>query len=97
VALACDLIEDHARDRDVVAIAGKAERDRCGGLRLTGDIEHQHHRPAGRRRDIGSRAEAPGASRCHAVEQSHHAFGQRHIGVRCSLQQRVEAFATLRP
>ena len=81
MAVARDLVEDHARDFDIVAIARKAECYGGGGLRLTGNVDHQHHRPSGRGGDIGGRAIAPGAGQGDAVEQAHHALGKREVGI----------------
>ena len=97
MTIAGDLVEDDAGELDAIAIARKAERDRGCGLRLAGNIDHQHHGPAGRRRDVGGRAVAPGPWRSHAVEQPHHAFGQRKIGVIGSAEQRIEPASRLRP
>ncbi len=79
--VARDLVEDHAGNIDVLAIARKAERDGGGRLRLARDIDYQHDGPPGRGGDIGGRAVAPGPSQGDAVEQSHHAFGEREIGI----------------
>jgi hypothetical protein len=97
VALAREFVEDHAGDRHILSVTRKAERDRGGGLRLSADIEHQHHGPSGRRRDIGGRAVAPGAGRGNAVEQSHDALGQHEISVVGDPQQRLDPAARLRP
>ena len=71
---ACDPVEDHAGDADVVAEVGTARRDRCRRLDLALDVEHQHDQPAKRRRDIGGAA-APART----VEQAQHAFGDGEV------------------
>ena len=59
------------------AIIGRAALDdRRRRLRLTGDVDHQQHRRAERRGDIGGGACAPGLSR-HAVEEPHRGFAQQ--------------------
>ena len=58
-----------------------SQRDGGRGLGLAGDVEHQHHRPAQQRRQVGGGAGAGSSPRGGAVEQSHHAFGNANIRV----------------
>ena len=91
--LAGDLVEDHAGDRDARVVMHAAERDRGRRLRLAGDVDHQHDRPAEQRREIGARAGVSVRAR-HAVEQPHRAFDDDEVGAvgrlaRDLAQQRV--------
>ena len=52
MALAADLVEDDACDGDARIIADAALYDGARRLRLAADVQHQQHRPAGRRRNI---------------------------------------------
>ncbi len=67
-------IEDDAGHLDVVAIAREPRRHRRRRLGLARHIEHEHHRPARERREIGGRAARRLAGFGHAVEQAHHPF-----------------------
>ena len=60
MALARDLVEHHAGDRDARVVAGAAERDGGGRLRMAGDVEHENHRPAEQGGDVGAGARAAG-------------------------------------
>ena len=60
VAGAGDLVEDDAGERDARVVGGAAEHDGGGRLRLAADVDHEQDRPAGRGRDVGGRAGAPG-------------------------------------
>ena len=50
-------------------------------LRLPGGIEHQQHRPAHHRGEIGAGAGAGIARRRDAVEQAHRSLGQHEVGI----------------
>jgi len=57
---------------DVRPVPSEATQERGGRGRLATHIDHQHHRPAGQRRNVGGRSGAVHR----AVEQPHHAFAE---------------------
>ena len=78
VARAADPVEDHRRGPHLGVELAKAQQQCAGRLRHAAGVDHQHHRPAGQRRQLGGRA---GAAR-RAVEQPHHPLAQHQLGVR---------------
>ena len=91
------LVEDHPGNRHILAVVRKAVRDGCGGLRLTGHVKHQDHRPAGRSCDVGGRTIAPGARTGDAIEQAHDAFGKTEVSAVGSIEQRPDPVASQHP
>ncbi len=75
-----DAVQHHAGQPHPGAEAGEAARHRGGGLRLAGAVDHQHHRPAHQRGDVGAGAGAGLAGARHAVEKSHRALGDDQVG-----------------
>ena len=80
--VACHAIENHACDIDAVAISSATQRHSRGRLGLSGDVEHQHHRPAKKGGQIRGRASPALSPRRGAIEQPHHAFGNGNISTR---------------
>ena len=80
MARARDPIEDHAGDGDVVAIVRQARSNGRRRLGLAGDVEHQQHRPAEQRREIGRGPACRLTGGGNAVEQAHHALGDGDVG-----------------
>ena len=75
-------VQDHAGDRNIVAVARAARGDGGRRLGLSADVEHQHDRPAEQRRQVRRRAARGLAGLGHAVEQAHDALGDGDVG-RC--------------
>ena len=68
--------------------ARETVRDGGRRLRLSADIEHEHERPAERRRDVGRRA-AAARLRGDAIEKSHQGFRDGDFrAARISLRER---------
>ena len=80
VARARDLVEDHPRDPDPRIVGGAAERYGGGRLRGARDVEHEEHRPAVARGDVGIRPRAALAGD-DAVVQTHRALGDDQIRI----------------
>ena len=80
VARARHAIQDHAGDRNVVAIARATDGDGRRGLGLAGNVQHQHDRPAEQGRQVGRRAARGLTGFGHAIEQAHDALDEGDIG-----------------
>ena len=77
-----DAIQHYAGNGDARIIVHAALDDSRRRLRLAADIDHQQHRHAERRRDIGRSAGAPGW-RGHTVKQPHRSLANYQIAVFC--------------
>ena len=64
MAFAGDAIQDHAGDAHRRIVRGKTSHDGRRRLRLPRHVEHEHHRQAEMRGEIGGRAALPGRARC---------------------------------
>ena len=80
MALARDLVQHHAGDRDARIVPGAAERDGGGRLRVARHVEHENHRPAEQGGDVGAGSRAADLL-ADAVEEAHGAFGDDEIGL----------------
>ncbi len=78
VAFAGDPIEDDAGDAHGRIVDGETAHHGRRRLRLSRHIEHQHHRQAEMRCEIGGRAAPPGAGGG-SVEQAHDAFDDQQV------------------
>ena len=80
VALAADAVEDDASDAHLRPVAGEAVHEGRRARPLAADVDHQHHRPAGDRRQVGGGAGlGPPVGEC-AVEQAHDALAEHQLG-----------------
>ena len=78
MALARDLVEDDAGNPDARIVELAAERDGARRLRLSGDVDDEHDRPAEQRGDIGAGA-GMAFPAGNPVEQPHRAFGDDDV------------------
>jgi len=78
---AANLVERRSQHRHAGVEGRQAVQNSSGGLRLTGDVMRQEHRPAEKRGDVGAGAGSCRAAR-RAVEQTHGALGDDDVGVR---------------
>ena len=69
-------IEHHSGHLDVAAMAGKAAHQGRNRGALAADVDHQHHRPAHERGEVGGRT----ATASSPVEQPHYALAYDHVG-----------------
>ena len=98
VPVTTHFVEDDASHHHVRPQPRAAQRHRRRRLRLARNVQHQHHWPAGRRRDVGRCAGAPGANCRDAVEQAHHAFADTQVRPRqMRRQQSVHGRTPHRP
>ena len=77
VLVATDPVEDHPGQPQAGPEAVETMDGGRGRAGLSLDVHHQHHRPAGRLREIGGGATAARG----AVEQAHHPLGDHEVGV----------------
>ena len=82
-------VEDHAGNVDVAPIALEAERDGGCRLGLRFDVEHEHDRPAGERREVRGRAVAARAACAGAVVESHDALGDADFCIGAGVTQQA--------
>ena len=75
-----DAVQHHARQFHIGPHLAKAERRGRHRLRRPRYVEHQHHRPAHQRRDIGAGAIATGPRFGHPVKQPHRPFAEDQFG-----------------
>ncbi len=92
-----DTVEHDARKAHAGAIIAKACGDRRRSLRLARRIDHQNHRPAEHRRNVGGGAGAADAACGNTVEQTHRALSEHDIGVGTAADEMRDGPAIHRP